>query len=202
MLRTLLFAAAAVFATSTTATVKDCSSGTSEFTVRSLDFSPSAPVPGENGTLLSVYEVPVQVDGGKTRYSCTLNGLPVYDETTDLCSQTTCPIAVGTHSDTSISPVPSASGKVVCKIDWRDEEDTQLLCIQMTLQLSMVEAKQLRGAKVDIEIVEPLFHTHDVRAFSDLEMCPRVVDFDNQWTSYQIIADTSSKGSSSFVTYS
>jgi hypothetical protein len=168
----------AVLAAANQATLKDCSSASSEFTIRSLDFSPASPVPGENGTLFSVYEVPVQVDAGTTRYSCTLNGLPVYDETTDLCSQTKCPIEIGTHDDTSISAVPSASGKVVCKIDWRDTAGTQLLCIQMTLQLS-ADAPRLRGA-VQRQL-EPHFHTHAVRAPIDNGTCPR---FDATWSSY------------------
>ena len=190
-LLSLLFAAAAAAAAANQATVKDCSSGTSKFALRTVDFSPSVPVPGENGTLHSVYEVPEEVEAGTTRYSCTLNGLPVYDETSDLCSQTKCPIVIGTHDDTSISAVPSASGKVVCKIDWRDTKGTQLLCIQMTLQLAM-DTPRLRGAVRPL--IEPHFHTHAHHAVQtpiDNGTCPRVDSFDGTWSSYVPYAEYS-----------
>jgi hypothetical protein len=156
------------------ATVKDCSSGNSLFKVASLDFSPNPPIAGQNGTLTSVYEVPEQMDAGTTRYSCTLNGLPVYDETSDLCSQTSCPIVVGTHNDKSISQVPATSGKVVCKIDWRSTSGVQLLCIQMTLQLAAAaaaaEKPSLRGSVVTVSV--PHFHKHSNFVLNNETMCP------------------------------
>jgi hypothetical protein len=118
------------------AVVKDCGAGSSLFTIKNLDFSPSLPVPGQNGTLHSIYEVPTEITSGTSRYSCTLNGIPVYDEKVDLCTQTACPIVMGTHDDYSISQVPDTTGKVSCKIDWRSPAGNQLMCIQMVLTLS------------------------------------------------------------------
>lgn len=126
-------------------TVKDCSSGTSFFKVQSLSFSPDVPIAGQNGTLHSVYEVPMTITGGTTKYSCSLNGLPVFSETYDLCSQTACPITAGVHDDYSISEVPAVSGKVGCQIDWRDTAGSQLLCIQTVMNLASSEKKALRG---------------------------------------------------------
>jgi len=141
----LLFLTAIATATASV-TVKDCSSGTSFFKVQSLSFSPDIPVGGQNGTLHSIYEVPMTVTGGNTKYSCTLNGLPVYSETFDLCTQTACPVTAGVHDDFSISEVPSVSGKVSCIIDWRDSANTQLLCIQTIMNVASAEKKNLRGA--------------------------------------------------------
>lgn len=54
----------------------------------------------------------------------------------DLCSQTVCPITAGMHNDKSISPVPDATGKVACTIQWYDgATKSELLCIGMTLKL-------------------------------------------------------------------
>jgi hypothetical protein len=115
--------------------VTNCAPG-SEFSIQSLSFSPSVPVRGENGTMTTTYTVPSVVDSGATHYSCVLNGIPVYSETLDLCSQTKCPIVAGQHTDYSISPVPDFSGKLVCTIDWRDTANTELMCIQMMMRLA------------------------------------------------------------------
>jgi hypothetical protein len=130
----LLGLLAAYTAAQSTVTVSDCAPG-SLFTITDLGFSPSAPIPGQSGTLLTSFKAPVSVESGKTRYTCTLNGLPVYDETLDLCSQTACPITAGDHSEKSISAVPDTTGKVICNISWRNNDDKELLCIQMVMKL-------------------------------------------------------------------
>jgi hypothetical protein len=100
-----------------------------------LAFDPSNPIPGQNGTLILDYNVPALVSSGSVNYKCNYNGLPVYNEVLDLCSQTVCPINVGQHNDKSISLVPNANGKVACTIQWYDESKTELLCINMVLKL-------------------------------------------------------------------
>lgn len=126
-------------------TIKDCSSGTSFFKIVSLSFTPDAPVAGQNGTLHSVYDVPMGVNSGTAKYTCALNGLP-FSTTYDLCSQTACPITAGTHDDYSTSTIPDVSGKLVCTIEWRDSAGSQLLCIQTDMRLATAtEKKSLRG---------------------------------------------------------
>jgi hypothetical protein len=115
--------------------VSDCNTG-SLFQITKLGFEPTNPIPGENGTLFVDYNVPNQVTSGSVLYKCNYNGLPVYSETFDLCSQTVCPIESGLHSDNSISPVPNANGKVICTIQWSDTNNQELLCIRMTLKLA------------------------------------------------------------------
>lgn len=124
------------------ASVKDCSGGASVFAIRTLEFTPLNPVPGENGTLHVIYDVPSTVDAGSSRYTCVLNSIPVFDQKYDLCTQTACPIVAGLHDDSSISAVPNTSGKLVCNIVWSSLAGEQLLCIQMTLKLA---ATSLRG---------------------------------------------------------
>lgn len=182
-MRCFLFLAAA---TAAAVTVKDCSSGGSVFDVVSLSFSPDTPVGGQNGTLHSVYSVPEEITAGTTKYSCTLNGLPVYSETVDLCSQTACPIGVGTHDDYSTSEVPAVSGKVSCTIDWRSTDNRQLLCIQTIMNVAAAvgkeEKKNLRGvvAPPNFRIAyKPLFTTN----LSVNSTCP-AEDFDPATISY------------------
>lgn len=117
-------------------TLKDCSPSDSVFTVDKLQFDPSVPVSGQSGSLITIYTVPEQVIGGRTHYMCSLNGLPVYDEWLDLCSQTSCPITVGQHTDRSASNVPSNQGKIDCLISWYDNSNVPLMCIEMIFKIT------------------------------------------------------------------
>lgn len=113
--------------------VKVCDSD-AVFKVESLTFSPANPVPGVSGTLATVFHVPYQIDGGKSTYSCALNGLPVWSETYDLCTQTECPIMVGSHTTVGSTAIPSISGKLDCTIRWT-HVDTTLMCVEFILKL-------------------------------------------------------------------
>jgi hypothetical protein len=180
-MRCFLFLSAFAAALATVG-LKDCSSGTSVFTIKSLSFSPDAPIGGQNGTLHTIYEVPNMVSAGNTRYSCSLNGLPVYDESFDLCSQTACPINIGTHDDYSTSEVPDVSGKVVCKIEWTDTAGAKLLCIQTTMTLSSVTQKNLRGKKVSVQ-----YHTLLGTNLSENATCPRIDSYDPDWHTHETL---------------
>jgi hypothetical protein len=114
-------------------TVKLCESDT-VFKVESLTFTPIYPVSGTNGSLVTVFDVPYQIDSGKSTYSCDLSGLPVWSETYDLCTQTECPIMVGSHTTVGSTAVPSVSGKLDCKIRW-SYGDTTLMCVEFILKL-------------------------------------------------------------------
>ena len=115
--------------------VSDC--GTHPIlTITELSFSPTAPIPGQNGTLFTHYEVPSEITAGVVKYTCTLNGFPVVSETYNLCTQTACPITAGHHDDTSESAIPDVAGTIVCKIKWETEAAEELLCIQTKFLLA------------------------------------------------------------------
>lgn len=128
-----LFSAAAA---QNTATVRDCSAPGSLFHVDKLMFEPSVPIAGKDGKLTVSYTAPVDVNSGFARYTCSLNGLPVYDEQFDLCGQTVCPIVAGAHIETSSASVPAASGKINCAISWTDAQSAPLMCVEMLFKLS------------------------------------------------------------------
>jgi hypothetical protein len=116
--------------------ISNCNTG-SVFQITKLGFEPTNPIPGQNGTLFVDYNVPNEITSGSVLYKCNYNGLPVYSETFDLCSQTSCPVVSGSHSDKSISPIPNTNGKVICTIQWSDAvTNNELLCISMTLKLA------------------------------------------------------------------
>jgi hypothetical protein len=136
MIRSLFFALCfTAAAAQNSVSVTDCNIN-SVFHITNLAFDPVNPTPGQNGTLFVNYDVPTEVTAGTVDYKCDYNGLPVYSETLDLCTQTTCPIYIGQHNDKSISEVPTASGKVLCTINWFNPAHTNLLCIQMLLKLT------------------------------------------------------------------
>jgi hypothetical protein len=151
----LTSAACVLLAGATTVTVSDCSAGKSVFKIKSLDFTPVNAIPGQNGTLHTLYDVPTLVSGGTSKYSCTLNGLPVYSETFDLCTQTDCPVTAGTHDDYSTSAVPDTSGKLKCIIDWRDTAENQLMCISTVIQYSL---RRLRRRSASISASNETVH--------------------------------------------
>jgi hypothetical protein len=141
-LRTLLFSLLAVTGfTADSITASDCGVAP-VFGITALSILPAIPVVGQNATLTSDYQVPATVTGGTAKYACFYNGIPVMSESYDLCTQTTCPIGVGAHSDKSIVAVPDIKGSLVCTIKWADVAGQELMCIKTKIQLG---ASALRG---------------------------------------------------------
>ena len=110
--------------------VIDCSSSNALYEIESLSFSPDPPLRNAEATITMIYNAYDEVSVGKVDYSVTLNGLPVYSEKDELCTQTSCPINVGTHNETSVFTWPDVSGKVSAKTVWYNEKDEELLCFQ------------------------------------------------------------------------
>ena len=156
-LRTLLFSILAVTGfTADSITASDCGVAP-VFGITSLSILPAIPVVGQNATLFSDYQVPAEVSGGTAKYACSYNGIPVMSESYDLCTQTTCPIGVGTHSDKSIVAVPDIKGSLICTIKWADLAGKELMCIKTKIQIG---AASLRG--VVIRFVElPFYRVED-----------------------------------------
>lgn len=126
------------------ATVSDCAGTSGLFTITGLSFAPAQPIIGQNGTLTLDYTAPLPISAGSVDYACVLNGIPVFHQTSDLCTQTVCPITAGTHHEVSVSPVPDVTGKLACTIHWKDLSAKELLCIQMILK-PVAAVTHLRG---------------------------------------------------------
>ena len=119
------------------ASVSDCSSGKSLFTLTSMSFSPDPTVPGQNSTLLLSMSVPEEVTNGTATYSSTYNFLPLTPTVDDLCGVTVpCPIYVGTLDTVSSYPIDaSLSGSLTLKIQWAELTGRQLLCVSIKTKL-------------------------------------------------------------------
>lgn len=144
MLRTVLLSAIGVFGA---VTVKDCSSPSALFSLHTLEFTPSNPLPGENGTLRMIYHAPEVITGGIADYKCTLNGFPVLQESSDLCTATTCPITVGDHLQSGTVPTPDTKGSLACSLTWYSTDKKELLCAKTTYLQSV-----LRGVSIKDEL--------------------------------------------------
>ena len=118
-------------------TLRDCSSGTSVFKYLTASLTPDPVVRGKDSTLSLSCQIPdgVVVSGGTAQYSFSFNGIPFSPTTEDLCSQVQCPLVSGLYSNSTTSPFPDVSGKVVSTIKWFDNAKTLLYCLEMTVKV-------------------------------------------------------------------
>lgn len=108
------------------------------FTITQLSLSPSNTVRGgENVSLTLLYTSPVIVSEGSVKTSVTYNFIPLSPTTSQLCSQTSCPIQIGTNNASSTFIFPEGvSGSVVSKVVWENSAGKELLCIKVSLKTS------------------------------------------------------------------
>jgi hypothetical protein len=114
--------------------IKDCSQPNSRATVTSMSAFPEIPVANQNVTVTVNYDlVGGQLTGGTATYDATLNYFPVYHETFDLCTQTSCPKQPGPNTEISNTLFPSGvSGKLINTINWADEAGNPVWCVETT----------------------------------------------------------------------
>ena len=120
-----------------TVTLRDCGNRNSDqATITSMGFNPSNPMPGANTTLWVAYDLKTPITGGIAKYSVTLNGIPFTPTTDDLCTQTVCPKSIGTYNESSSSLFPnSISGKIVSKIQWTNQDNLPVWCLESTFKI-------------------------------------------------------------------
>ena len=78
--------------------------------------------------------------GATAIYSVTYNFIPLSPSTDDLCAdqkEDKCPLlASAHHHSVSTSPWPTGlSGTVVSKIEWKDQDGQQVLCLKWTAKV-------------------------------------------------------------------
>lgn len=117
-------------------TIKSCGTGTA--TVLGFDSQPATPVAGDNVTLWVAYRLATPVTSGSAVYTLTLNGIPFTPTVEELCTQTTCPKEANVvYNETSSSIFPSGiTGKIVSQIEWTDQTDQTLWCVETSWRVS------------------------------------------------------------------
>lgn len=135
--------------------IKDCSSGTSIFSVTELSLKPDPPVAGEllDMTVRFVNPGPDLAEGTVTT-SLTLNFIPFSPTTEPLCDNTKCPILTGYNDRSTSNTWPSnVHGKVTSRIEWLTNMSDLLLCIQISTTVASTEVNKtsLRGVRTTAE---------------------------------------------------
>jgi hypothetical protein len=117
------------------ATVKNCASGSSLFTINKLSLDPPTAVAGAQSTLYLDYTVPegTTITDGTTTYAITLNFIPFAPSTNPLCADIPCPLRPGSYSNATTSTWPAGvSGSFTSKMTWQDAASNLLLCVQIS----------------------------------------------------------------------
>lgn len=114
--------------------IRDCSNGLGRAADIAFDSQPSSPKAGDNVTLWISYNLSYPpITGGTAIYTLTLNGIPFTPTKSDLCAQTSCPKELGFNNETSWDIFPSGvSGKIDSKIQWYDQNDDLVWCVETT----------------------------------------------------------------------
>ena len=114
--------------------VRDCGNGQGRAAVLGFDSQPSSPKAGDNVTLWVAYDLSYPpITGGTAIYTLNLNGIPFTPTKSDLCTQTDCPKEVGFNNESSWNLFPSGiSGKIVSTIEWNDQNNDLVWCVETT----------------------------------------------------------------------
>lgn len=117
-------------------TLRDCGTpSTDQAVITGYGFSPLSPVAGEPTELWVAYDLKSPITNGTASYSLTLNGIPFTPTVDELCTQTSCPKDIGTYNETSKSTFPSGvSGKIVTRIQWANQNDQPVWCLETTFK--------------------------------------------------------------------
>ena len=115
-------------------TMRDCGNGLGRAALLGFDSAPLTPAAGDNVTMWIAYDLPAPaVTDGTATYAVTLNSIPFPKTIDPLCDQTHCPKEVGFNNETSSSIFPSGvSGTVKSTIQWTDQNDDLLWCVETT----------------------------------------------------------------------
>jgi hypothetical protein len=126
-----------LFAAVSAVTLKDCgNSAIDQAKITGMGFSPENPKPGDATELWIAYDLKSELTSGTATYSVTVNYIPLTPTVEDLCTQTSCPKAIGSYNETSHSTFPSGvSGKIVSKIQWKNQNNEPVWCSQQTFSV-------------------------------------------------------------------
>lgn len=102
------------------------------------NITPDAAHSGDEVTTVFDYDLTAQVvEGATATYSVSWNFIPIDPTVDSLCADQgaddPCPLAVGHHTDKSVSTFPDLSGYIVSTIEWADAAGNQILCVKWTV---------------------------------------------------------------------
>ena len=112
-----------------------CSTATALAKNLAVTVSTDTPAKGELVYTTFDFDLDAPIADGVAYYDATLNGFP-YSAKASLCEETQksgdpCPLLAGHHHQVS-NATNTVSGKLVTKITWRDIDDLEILCAQIS----------------------------------------------------------------------
>jgi hypothetical protein len=183
MLRALVLVASTLQAV--VASIQDCGKDTSLFQITELSLTPDPPQRGKDVEMVVLFNNPgFSVVSGTCKTSVTLNFVPFPESSEPLCQSTTCPLDMGDNERRSKSVWPdNVSGLVKSKLEWLNEQNEQLLCIQISTKVSGFPFKNTIGFynESDTTFMSDLLNLRTTSSFEDWDP----MEFDS--SSYSII---------------
>ena len=116
--------------------IKSCST-TAPLQLVSGYIQPDPPIKDQDLSVIMIIDnTGAPVTEGVAVYSSTLNGFPVYSNTSDLCKEVACPVASGqtTYNTTNIWSL-SITGKLVNNIRWNTLSGAELFCADVVVKI-------------------------------------------------------------------
>jgi ML domain len=112
-----------------------CSADTALAKNFAVSVSTDTPTKGEVVYTTFDFDLDAPIADGIAYYDASLNGFP-YSATAPLCEETEksgdpCPMGVGHHHQVS-NATTSVTGKLVTKIKWKNVDNLEILCVQIT----------------------------------------------------------------------
>lgn len=145
----LFFAALAFSFSGVHASIKDCSSGASVLKLTDLGLNPATPVSGQPLDMTVKFDNPgAEINDGTVVTTVSVNQIPLSPTTEPLCINTQCPIVTGANDRSTASTWPDVKGHITSKITWTRTDGSNLLCIQITVDVAEGEKNRtlLRGS--------------------------------------------------------
>mmetsp|Transcript_33880 Transcript_33880/g.61174 ORF Transcript_33880/g.61174 Transcript_33880/m.61174 type:complete len:332 (-) Transcript_33880:386-1381(-) len=115
-----------------------CDAGTSLYRPETVTLVPDPPVAGKDATfsIVGTLDGPA-ITGGRVDYKVLVFGIPIYENTIDLCQTTTCPIEPGQYTIELLQSLPSYApkGNYHLQVNMYDDDNNEIFCIKVDFHL-------------------------------------------------------------------
>jgi hypothetical protein len=140
--------------------IQNCGKDTSLFQITDLSLTPDPPVKGKEVELAVTFNNPgFSVVSGTCESTVTLNFVQFPESIKPLCESTLCPLDMGDNKRIAKSIWPdNVSGFIKSKLEWFNDKNEQLLCIELTAKITGSAFKNSIGFynKTDTTLIDKL----------------------------------------------
>ncbi|GFR48720.1 hypothetical protein Agub_g10677 [Astrephomene gubernaculifera] len=124
-----------------------CDAGLTSFTPDEVTLTPDPPVIGSPATFVISGKTEAQVQGGTVDMVVSLSGIPIFTQSLDLCTKTTCPVAPGPISITLVEALPPIAppGDYGLQVIARGPDGGELACVNVNFSLVLPSASDIES---------------------------------------------------------